>query len=121
MKKALKILGGLFGLALVLMLLDAWLTYFHVPEWEPLYISDSPDGRFSVSVYSNVPSPFFGDPWGYRGTVVLRENKSGKVLQRERSVSVDAGTETPHVRWHSDSVSVISVDVWDLPSEEPGK
>ncbi|MDR2925854.1 MAG: hypothetical protein LBU76_07915 [Azoarcus sp.] len=128
MKKALKILAGLI---LALVLWDAWQIYFCVPDWEPDWNSTSPDGRFTVSIYYNPgifsPLPLGIQPRGEVGTVVLRENRTGKVLQRERANYVDADTQTPGVDWfhdasgHVDSVGVISIGVWDLPPEEPGK
>jgi hypothetical protein len=124
MKKAAKILFVLSGLILSLVLLDKWLYYHHAPRWEPAFISVSPDERFTVSVYYNSGIfTFFPLPLvrPNDGTVVLRENKTGKVLVREITGFVDS--VTPTVRWgtKTNSVSVVSVGVWDLPPEEPGK
>ncbi|MDR2925853.1 MAG: hypothetical protein LBU76_07910 [Azoarcus sp.] len=126
MKKAFKIFAGLL---LALVLCDAWLTYFHVPEWKPAFVSTSPDGRFSVSGYYNLPSPFFGELWGNDGTVVLRENKTGKVLQRGTIDYLPA--VQGQVSWYvcnrdfypeyERCVYVQYVDTWPLPPEEPGK
>jgi hypothetical protein len=124
MKKAVKILLGLLGLILALVLLDRWLYYHHAPRWEPAFISVSPDERFTVSVYYNSGIfTFFPLPLvrPNDGTVVLRENKTGKVLQREIAGFVDS--VTPGVTWDTNSswVSIVSIGGWDLPSEEPGK
>jgi hypothetical protein len=114
----------LLGLVLALVLFDAWRLHLYVPGGEPYWESKSPDGRFTVSVYYN-PGIFFPlppglQPRGEMGTVVLRENKAGKVLQRVRTEYVDYGTPgvtwDPNVKW----VSVVSIGSWDLPAEEPG-
>jgi len=121
MTKRKKILLGFLGLILVFVLWDAWLIYFHTPGWEPAFSSTSPDGRFTVSVYSNVGVirlPPGLNPRGRAGTVVLRENKTGKVLQRAFASYVQ-GSDQPHVAWYtkSNSVGVVGVDTWDLPPE----
>jgi hypothetical protein len=121
-----KALLFLCGLALVLVLWDAWLFHLHTPGWEPEFESTSPDGRFTTSVYYNpgvLPLPPGLNPRGRAGTVVLRENKTGKVLKRENTESVNAGTKTPGVTWDPKGswVVVISIGAWDLPPEEPAK
>ena len=123
MTKRKKILLGFLGLALVLVLLDTWVFYCHTPEWEPEFVSTSPDGRYSVSAYDNpgilLFLPVGLHPRGSAGTVVLRDNRTGKVLQRANARYVNAGARTPDVDWFpkSNSVGVTSVDVWDLPTE----
>jgi len=111
MSKKKKVLFALLVLIPLLALWDAWLIHFHVPRWEPLFVSTSPDGRFAVSVYSN-PGVL---PRGSIGTVVLRDTRTGKVLMRERVESV-TGSD-PHVDWFPERnrVLVISVGAWDLP------
>jgi len=129
MSKRKKVLFGLLGLILALVLWDIWAFHYEIPDGEPAYASTSPDGRFTVSVYHNygiLPIPYWIHPRGRAGTVVLRENKTGKVLQRVTVDYMNAGTETPHVRWNAGnrfppSVSVVGVDVWDLPPPEPAK
>jgi len=122
MTRKRKVLMGLLALVLVIAILDAWIIHAKVPEWEPLWESTSPDQRFTVSVYYN-PGFFVLPPWlhprGRAGTVVLRENKTGKVLQRARADSVDSGTETPPVDWYMEfnEVGVTSVGVWSLPTD----
>jgi len=120
MTKRKKFLLGLFGLLAALWLWDTWLYYFHTPKWEPLFVSTSPDGRFSMSVYFNpgVPLPSWIHPRGRSGTVVLRESKTGKVLQRAASEYVHA-TGEPTVYWSPERnrVGVVSLGGWDLPPE----
>jgi len=116
------LLFGFAGLILALVLFDAYIFKVMTPNWGALYESESPDGRFTVSVYYNpgvIPFPPWLNPRGRAGTVVLRENKTGKVLQRANVSYVDAGTETPGIAWYkkSNSVGVINVDTWDLPPE----
>ena len=118
LKKAL--FGFLVGLILVLVLWDAWLLNFHTPDWEPAFTSTSPDGRFIVSVYDNtgiILLPPALNPRGSAGTVVLREVKTGKVLQRAKVDYVAHGT--PHIDWipEINRVSIVSVGGWDLPPE----
>ena len=120
MTKRKKILLGFLGLALVLVLLDAWVFYCHTPDWEPAFTSTSSDGRFIVSVYDNtgiILLPPALNPRGSAGTVVLREVKTGKVLQRAKVDYVAHGT--PHIDWipEINRVSIVSVGGWDLPPE----
>jgi hypothetical protein len=120
MKKVLKVVFSLLALVLILIIYDAWLLHFHVPS-EPYWESKSPDGRFAVSVYYNpgifYPLPPGLQPRGAIGTVVLRNIRTGKVLQREPVDYVDEGV--PQVRWHKEtnSVGVVSVGAWDLPQD----
>jgi len=120
--KRKKVLFGLLGLSLALVLLDTWLIYYHTPKWTPNWETTSPDGRYTVSVYSNsgvniLPEMVYSRE--YIGTVVLRENKTGKVLQRE---PIGETNDKSIVEWFSErnKVSVTSVDIWDLPPPEPG-
>jgi hypothetical protein len=119
MSKTKKASLSLLGLVLALALCDNWLIHFHTPGWEPAFASTSPDGRFTVSVYYN--SGLL--PRGNIGTVVLRDTRTGKVLQRENAESVNAGGKSPHVDWIPavNRVSIVSVGGWDLPPEEPAK
>jgi len=51
MKKPVKVLLGLLGLVLALVLWDIWAFHYHTPGWEPEFSSASPDGlvyRFSI-------------------------------------------------------------------------
>ena len=121
----LKLLLSLLGLIIALALLDAWIFYVHTPGWKPAFVSTSPDGRFTVSVYYNtgvLPLPPALHPRGRAGTIVLRENKTGKVLQRANSTYVHSSGE-PVVTWYqkTNRVGAINVDIWDLPPEEPDK
>jgi hypothetical protein len=115
----LKLILILSGLALALVLWHFWLIHFHTPGWEPEFVSTSPDGRHAVSVYHNSGLLIFDNA----GTVVLRDTRTGKVLQREVAESVSAGTETPNVTWDSKSnwVAIVSIGAWDLPPEEPAE
>ena len=118
LKKAL--FGFLVGLILVLVLWDVWLIHFHTPGWEPAFTSKSPDGCFTVSVYSNVGVirlPPGLNPRGRAGTVVLRDNRTGKVLQRaatEQGIGMEAD-----ISWipEYNRVSITAVGRWDLPTE----
>jgi len=117
-KKTLIVILALF---LILALWDAWIFHFHTPKWDPLWETTSPDGRFTVSVYDNqglISLPPWLHPRGYAGTVVLRENKTGKVLQQAKA-SVDWKTRDPHIRWHPEfnDVEIVSVGAWDLPTD----
>jgi hypothetical protein len=119
MKTAIKILLSLLALVLVLVLYDAWRLHIYVPGGEPSWESMSPDGRFSVSVYYNpgifYPLPPAIQPRGRLGTVVLRNIKTGKVLQRATVEGISKGE--PQVDWYPERnrVSVVSVGGWDLP------
>ena len=121
LKGLFKVLLGLFLLVFAFGLLDVWLINFHTPGWEPEFVSTSPDGRFTVSVYDNpgvLLLPPGLHPRGSAGTVVLRENKTGKVLQRAKVSYVDS-SGTPHVRWSPEinRVGVVSIGRWDLPTD----
>jgi hypothetical protein len=126
MSKKKKFLLGLLGLILALVLWDAWIFYVMTPNWNPVWETKSPDERFTVSVYYNpglLPLPPWLNPRGRAGTVILRENKTGKILKRVVADSVNASMRVPDVDWfpESNSVGVVSIGVWDLPPEEPGK
>jgi DNA-binding beta-propeller fold protein YncE len=117
----IKLIKIFIGITIVLVLLDAWLFYVYIPGWDPEFVSTSPDGRYSVSVYYNpglIQMPPALTPRGNSGTVVLRDTKTGKVLQREVTGNVHS-SGTPDVTWYPDGVSVTSVGGWDLPLEEP--
>ena len=126
LKGLFKVLLGLFLLVFAFGLLDVWLINFHTPGWEPEFVSTSPDGRFTVSVYDNpgvLLLPPGLHPRGSAGTVVLRENKTGKVLQRAKVSYVDAGSKAPDITWgkKGEWVLVTSLGDWDLPPEKPAR
>jgi len=124
MGKIKKALFVFLGLTLVAALTDTWLFRYSVPDWEPTFVSTSPDGRFSASVYYNpgiFPLPSGMHPRGSSGTVVLRENKTGKVIQRE--VIKGPIYDESIVIWTQDEkeIIVMNVGVWNLPAPEPEK
>jgi len=120
MTKRKKVLLGLVVLTLALVLWDTWEMHYEIPDWEPAFASTSPDGRFTVSVYSNVGVirlPPGLNPRGRAGTVVLRDNRTGKVLQRaatEQGIGMEAD-----ISWipEYNRVSITAVGRWDLPTE----
>jgi hypothetical protein len=148
MKKALKIalltpLCLLLALVLVVVCLDVWATHFRIPsaQEEGKWASASPDGRFIMTGYLtkslfdklSVGGP--GDGSFGPGIIILREKKTGKILQKAR---VDLIMEydkpkwlvgepdavwrknrgTPQNPWKGDYVSVGFLDAWPLPSED---
>jgi hypothetical protein len=122
MKAFLKKFRIPFGIILVLVLVDTWLVYFHTPGWNSDMESTSPDGRYTVLAYFNTGVfflPPFINPRGNAGTIVLRDNETGKVLQRGRMEEVVVDSSI--VRWYPDHVSVVSVGVWNLPQEDTSK
>jgi len=124
MSKVRRILIHTLGTLATLAIIDAWVFYVQVPFWEPEFTSISPNGRFTVSAYWNpgiIPLPAQFHPRGNSGTVVLRDNKKNKTLNRAVADYVRRSGD-PHVDWFekTNSVGVVSVDVWNLPApEEP--
>jgi hypothetical protein len=121
----IKLIKIFIGIVLVLALWNTWSYYFHTPEWKPAFVSTSPDGRYAVSVYYNpglIQMPPALTPRGNSGTVVLRDIKTGKVLQREVVGGVHS-SGNPDVSWipQTNRVSIVNVGSWDLPPEEPTK
>ena len=146
MKKALKItlLSPLF-LLLALVLTGTgyqiWFTEFRVPDGPGRWRSESPDGRFIVTGYSNkglrslIPT-MPGDGGFGPGIVILREKKTGKILQQARVDVIDNASSVywrigdsgalwrknwaTYARlkdpWKGDYVRIKFVDTWPLPS-----
>jgi len=108
------------AVALALVLWDTWEMHYEIPDWEPAFASTSADGRFTVSVYYTsgiIPLPDWLNPRRNNGTVVLRDNRTGKVLQRAKVDYV--AHDTPHIEWFPErnKVGAVSLDIWDLPTE----
>jgi hypothetical protein len=146
MRKALKIvLLTPLCLLLVLILaiiglhlLDTNLTPSGEGSWE----SESPDGRFIVTGYSNkglrslIPTmPGNGGRWG-PGIIILRDKKTGEILQQAK-VEEFGGMDEGNVEWmvggpdavwrkgwptatgaprEGDYVHILLVAIWPLPS-----
>ena len=148
MKKVLKItlLTPLF-LLLVLVLAGTgyqiWFTEFRVPDGPGRWRSESPDGRFIITGYSNkglrsmIPT-MPGDGGFGPGIVILREKKTGKILQLARVDSLDNSSYIKWMignpdavwrknltmltglkgRWEGDYVNITFVGTWPLPSKD---
>ena len=151
--KKLKVLKTILIMMLVLIAvivcLDIWATRFSTPDGEGRWTSESPDGRFSVTGYSTgsffsaLESTAPGDGGGFGpGIVVLRDNKTGEVLQKARveeitgiyydgNVSWMIGDpdapwrkswgvayKQPGGIWEGDYVFIKSVGDWPLPSKD---
>jgi hypothetical protein len=146
MKKVLKIvllsplylLLALVFIGICLHLLSMNLT----PSGEGRWSSESPDGRFIVTAYSNkglrslIPTmPGDGGGWG-PGIIILRNKKTGEILQQAKVEELggiysndvkwwigdpDAvwrkgwptATGTP---WEGDYVFITFIGIWPLPS-----
>ena len=145
MRKAVKIvlLTPLCAL-LALILLDIWGTEFRTPTGPGNWDTESPDGRFIVTAYSN--KGFFrsliptmpGDGGFGPGIITLQEKKTGKVLQEAKVENLgvidsgdvrwmmnDPGAFWRQNRatlwglkepWKGDYVRVKFVAIWPLPS-----
>jgi hypothetical protein len=147
MKKTLKIaMFLLLSLILIVVLFDVWDTQFRIPPAEEAgtWTSQSPDGRFSVTGYSTkslfvklIPT-MPGDGSFGPGLVVLRDNKTGKILQKAKVEEVSSagdsvdwmigdsgalwrkswsapGSQEP---WKGDYVSVRYLEIWPLPDKD---
>jgi len=108
---------------LALVLLDTWVYYFHTPE-RTRFVSESPDGRFTVSGHANFGIWVMPEGMHVRNPylIVLREVKTGKVLRRERPEQWFA-VDRSSVSWFLDynEVGIVSQGVWDLPPAEAEK
>ena len=143
MRKAVKIvlLTPLCAL-LALILLDIWDTEFRTPTGPGNWDTESPDGRFIVTAYSN--KGFFrsliptmpGDGGFGPGIITLQEKKTGLVLQRAK-VEYLGGMGRGSIKWwigdpdavwrkgwptavgaphEGDYVNIGWVAIWPLPS-----
>ena len=129
MTKLKKVLFGFLGLILALVLCHYWLIYSFMPDsdYQPAWKRISPDGRFTVAGYGNkgLKISLFAMPGGGgagsgAGTIILRENRTDKILNRQW---VDYLPPFDTVDWDSDSVDVGRGDgsfSWPLPPAEPG-
>ena len=131
MTKAKIVVSGLLTLIVAPIFLHFWLIHFHIPGWKPIYESTSPNGRFTVSLYSNpglslirffhMSMPGQGGASQKAGTIILKDNSTGKVWQRGQ---VDYLAPYGTIDWEPDSVGVGRGDGsfnWDLPPEKPTK
>jgi hypothetical protein len=145
-KKALKIalltpLFILLALILAGTCYQIWYTEFRTPDGPGRWTSESPDGRFIITAYSNkglrslIPT-MPGDGGFGPGIVILRENKTGKILQQAKVENLDgmAGYAKwmigdPDAPWRKgwataegpregDYVRVGLLGTWPLPSED---
>jgi len=115
-KKSFLGISVVFVISIVLF--DMYEVYYYIPNSKPRWEQTNWDDRFTLSLYRN--SNFILPYWFFsRGTLVLRENRTGKVLQR---ALLDLNFEEPEIRWSKDrnNISIISIGVWDLPPLEPG-
>ena len=109
MKKFLKkmfkiILGTALVLILTIVGLDIWHSQFSTPSGEGRWKSESPDGRFIVTGYSTkslfvmlIPTAP-GDGGFGPGIVILRDKKTGEVLQQARVENL-GGMDEESVKW----------------------
>jgi hypothetical protein len=104
MKKALKItLLTLLCLLLALICLYLWDTY-RTPSGPGRWESESPDGRFIVTGYSTkgllaqLTPTMPGDGGFGPGIVILRDKKTGKILQQAKVENI-AGIDEGYVDW----------------------
>ena len=104
MRKAVKIVWYAFLVLFVIgFCYQIWYTEFRTPTGQGRWSSESPDGRFVVTAYSNkgfrVLIPTMPGDGGFGpGILTLREKKTGKVLQQakvEHLGAIDSGD----VRW----------------------
>ena len=109
-----------FGLlSIVLTVWDYWRIDSHVPDGTPMFTSTSPDNRFTVAGY---PSPTIFPRFAMPGQggdgpalIILRDNRTGKELQRRH---VDGPWFIyEDVTWYKDSVELARGDgiKWRLP------
>jgi hypothetical protein len=149
MKKLVKItilipLISLLVLIVVGIVYHLWETRFSEPTGKGRWSTTSPDGRFTVTGYLTkglgVLIPTMPGDGGYGdGIVILRDNKTGKVLQKARvenvsnlaglvdwmvgepdadwriNLAILKGTDK---KWEGNYVYVQYVDTWPLPDEE---
>jgi hypothetical protein len=124
MKKLLKIALTAFAIFASILLLafswHVWETKYHVPSGEGLWQEESPDGRFVMTGYLTkgllgfVPTAP-GDGSSGSGVVVLRDNKTGQILQTIRVDSILA-LRGGGITWLDDYVSIVGVEgTWSLP------
>ena len=144
MKKFLKkmfkiILETALVLILTIVGLDIWNTQFSTPSGEGRWKSESPDGRFSVTGYSTkslfakLISTAPGDGGFGPGIIILRDKKTGKILQQEKIENI---ADSEYIEWwigdpdavwrkgwatakgprEGDYVSIKFVGTWPLPS-----
>jgi hypothetical protein len=83
-----------------------WFTEFRTPTGPGRWHSESPDGRFTVTGYSNkglrslIPTmtmPGDGGGWG-PGTIILRDKKTEEILQQVK-VEELGGMDEGNVEW----------------------
>ena len=128
MKKFLKkmfkiILGTVLILVLTIVGLDIWHSQFSTPSGEGRWKSESPDGRFIVTGYSTkslfvmlIPTAP-GDCGFGPGIVILRDKKTGEVLQQAR---VEELSNTGYVDWMIGEPDAIWRKNWASPrSKDP--
>ena len=124
MKKILRgLLVLILALGLLFVVLNLWDTlriHFYVPEGKPMSASTSPDQRFTVLAY---PSPTIFPRFAMPGQgcdgpalFILRDNRTGKELQREHVDLLWCGY-AQSVDWKKDTVQLERGDgiVWPLP------
>jgi len=136
MKKVLKVIllipvAALFLLVLAGVCFHLWETRIFVPSGKGAWESTSPDGRHTVAGYVlkglGVLVPTMpGDGSSGPGIVLLRDNKTGEVLQKERvdsviSLGVVLWEDTCKDYFHKEykrCVYVQDVATWELPPRE---
>jgi hypothetical protein len=114
------ILLGLLCLICAFVVWNTWRIYSYVPEGRTMYTETSPDKRFTVAIY---PSPSLfprfampGQGGDGPGLIILRDNRTGKELQRKHVDSFWHIYTT--VDWNKDSVYLSRADdriEWRLP------
>ena len=124
MGKSKKILLSVLGLVIAVALWDSWIFYIMTPTWEPLLKSQSPNGRYTASVYYNpglLKLPPSLNPRGTAGTVILQENKTGRILHRV--VIGSTNNDESIIEWsHDGNWVLIQPDVIiNLPTKDSAK
>jgi hypothetical protein len=125
MKKLVKLVLMTPILILLMLILigtsyQIWYTEFRTPSGMGQWSSKSPDGRFIVTAYSNkglrsmIPT-MPGDGSFGPGIIILRDNKTGKILQKEEIENL-AAIGKNNVEWIGDYVHIDFISPpWPLP------
>jgi hypothetical protein len=106
-------------LALTAVGLLIWHYEFHEPTGKGRWESSSPDGRFTITTYAKkglIPFPVMPGQGGDAPGIIVLRDKNGQTLQKSDLELVN-GFGDSSVRWGNDSVVVVSIGEWPLPSD----
>jgi hypothetical protein len=128
-KRFLRVMAGIVGLPVALILVDwaIWVVRIGPPEQrEPYYVNQSPDGRYKIVVvyepelwsYLRIFSPGRRGGGDFPGLVILLDEQNDEIAR----APVEAMEIVPGaVRWMDDRVRVVSVGAWSLPQPDTVK